>query len=183
MLLFAGYAMFFGEKLLRERRFSWYSLSILLMPLALVGVFTLYYFRMGDFLAYFHSGDNIHLLFPPFQVFNQLARWVGTGWLEDILFIYFFYLLAVLNLAKIPKLRVVFWFMLVYFLAIITVEHKDIARYSLPMLPFAGIAFEKFFTSKKVVLAGVALLPALYFYAWNFLLHNTAPVTDWSLFR
>jgi len=183
MLLFGGYALFFAEKLYRERKFNLNSLSIVLMPLSLLGVFVLYYFQMGDFLAYFHSGDNIHLLFPPFQVFNQFARWVSTGWLEDILFIYFFYLLALLNLARIPKLRPVFWFVLVYFLAIISVEHKDIARYSLPMLPFALIVFEKFFTSKRVILAGVLLLPALYFYAWNFLLHNTAPVTDWSYFR
>jgi len=183
MLLFVGYVLFFAEKFLKERKFSFNWLAILLLPLGLLLVFGLYYFQMGDFWAYFHSGDNIHLLFPPFQVFNQFARWVGTGWLEDILFVYFFYLLALLNLAKMPKLRPVFWFVLVYFLAIISVEHKDIARYSLPILPFALIAFEKFFTSRKVILAGMLLIPALYFYAWNFLLHNVAPVTDWSYFR
>jgi len=184
MLLFVGYGLFFAEKLLRERRFRLESLSILLMPLGLLLVFTLYYFQMGDFFAYLHNGSYvISPKFPPFQVFNQFTRWVGTGWLEDILFVYFFYLLALFNLAQITKLRPVFWFVLVYFLAVISVEHRDIARYSLPMLPFALVAFERFFTSKKVLLAGGLLLPALYFYAWNFLLHNTAPVTDWALFR
>ena len=38
---------------------------VLIIPLALVGLFCFYKIRMNDFLAYFHSGDNIHLFFPP----------------------------------------------------------------------------------------------------------------------
>ena len=40
---------------------------ILLIPLGIFMVFTLYYFTQGNFWAYFGSGDNIHLFFPPFQ--------------------------------------------------------------------------------------------------------------------
>lgn len=183
LLLFAGYGLYFLNRIWQERKMVWNALWLLFGPLSLGLLFGFYYLQTGDFWAYFHSGDNIHLLFPPFQVFDQTATWVGTGWLEDILFLYFFYILAIFKLWKRPKLQPVFWFVLVYFLAVIGIVHRDISRYSLGMLPFALVAFEKFFTDKKVVLAGLILLPALYFYAWNFLLHNTAPITDWSLFQ
>src|SRR4030042_2264992 len=63
-------------------------LYILLIPLTLLGVFIFYKIRFNDFLAYFHSGDNIHLLFPPFQIFNFAAPWGGTFWLEEVIFVY-----------------------------------------------------------------------------------------------
>ena len=132
---------------------------------------------------YFHTGYIISPLFPPFQVFNASARWVGTGWLEDILFIYIFYLLSIFALFSIKKLRVIFYFALLFFIAIISVQHKDIARYSLPLLPFGLIAHEQFFTSKKFLLVLCILLPALYVYTWNFMIHNQAPITDWAVLR
>ncbi len=183
ILLFFAYGAYYLERFIKEKKIVWQSIWLLLIPLSLILLFIFYYYQTGDFWAYFKSGDNIHLLFPPFQVFNQNATWVGTGWLEDIMFIYLFYLLALFNLWSKPSLRPVFWFVLVYFLAIISVEHKDIARYSLPMLPFALVAFEKFFTSRKWLLALVILLPALYVYSWNFMLHNVAPITQWNLFQ
>lgn len=183
MLLLFGYGGYYLERMLKRKRFDWLAFWLLLIPLSLGLIFLFYYFQTGDFWAYFKSGDNIHLLFPPFQVFNQAATWIGTGWLEDVWFIFAFYLLALLSLWSKEKLRPIFWFVLVYFLAIISVEHRDIARYSLPMLPFALIAFENFFVSRKFILTLLLLLPALYFYAWNFMLHNVAPITQWNLFQ
>lgn len=63
-------------------------IPLLLIPIGLISVFTFYYFTYGDFWVYFKSGDNIHLFFPPFQIFNYSAPWVGTFWLEEIIFIY-----------------------------------------------------------------------------------------------
>jgi len=183
ILIFFGFAFYYLEKIVKEKKIAWQALWLLFIPLSLLLLFGFYYLQTGDLFAYFRYGANNHLLFPPFQVFNQAATWVKTGWLEEILLIYFFYLLAIFYLSKKPKLRPLFWFMLVYFLAVISVEHRDISRYSLPMLPGALIAMEKFFTSKKFGLALVVLLPALYFYAWNFLLHNIAPITDWSFWQ
>lgn len=182
MLLFAGYGLYFLTRLLKTKKIKLEWFGILLIPIALLLVFLLFYLQTGNFFAYFHSGDNIHLLFPPFQVFNHQATWVGTAWLEDILFIYMFYFLALLNLWQKKELKPIFYFVLIYFVAIISVEHKDIARYSLPILPFALIAFERFFTSRKLLITVLVFLPALYFYAWNFMLHNVAPITEWSLF-
>src|SRR3989344_7038788 len=38
----------------------------ILVPFTLIGVFWWYSLAYQDFFAYFHSGDNIHLFFPPF---------------------------------------------------------------------------------------------------------------------
>lgn len=182
ILLFVGYALWCVEHYIKTNKIEIKWAWIFLIPVGLLLVFLLYWKQYGDFFAYFHSGDNIHLLFPPFSVFSFQKIWVGTAWLEEIVFLYFFYLMALLTLYQNKLMRPVFYFMLIFFLAIISIQHRDISRYALPMLPFALIAFEKFFTSKKFLIVLIILLPAIYLYAWNFMLYNIAPITDWSPF-
>jgi hypothetical protein len=182
ILLFFAYFLFWFEHYLKTKKIQWQILGVFLIPFSLLGLFGFYYWRSGDFLAYFHSGDNIHLLFPPFQVFNAQANWVGTGWLEDIIFIYLFYGLVLFEFWQRESLRPIFYFVLVFFLSIISIQHKDIARYSLPMLPFGLIALERFFRSRGFLLVFGLLLPAIFFYAFNFILYNQAPITDWRTF-
>lgn len=154
---------------------------LILIPLGLLSVFYYYSLVYNDFFAYFHSGDNIHLTFPPFQVFNKNQFWVGEIWLEDIVYIFILGYLAVLTLFK-QKLLPLGFFVLVYLLASSFVAHRDISRYVLPIFPFALIAYEKILTSKefRIVLIIVAL--AVYLYTQNFLLHNTAPYPNPQLF-
>jgi Gpi18-like mannosyltransferase len=180
ILLFAGYGLVFIERLIKERKFNWHWLGITLIPLGLLGVFTIYWIQYKDFFAYFHSGDNIHLTYP-FSVFNFQKNWVGTAWLEEIIFYYFMYGLAILNL-KDSKYRSFFYFGLVYFTATLFVQHRDISRYSLPLWPLALIAFEKFFTSKKFLIILTFLLPAIFLFAWNMLNYNVMPISDWKSF-
>ncbi len=180
LLLFAAYGLVFAERWFKDKRFNWQWLGIFLIPLGLLGVFAIYGKQYGDFLAYFHSGDNIHLVFP-FSVFNFQKPWVGTAWLEDVFFYFFLYGLTVISLKHI-KQRSLFYFSLVFFAATIFVQHRDIARYSLPLWPMAIIAFEKFFTSKKFLVVFLILLPAVYFYAWNFSVYNIMPIADWRPF-
>lgn len=103
ILLFFAYFLFWFEHYLKTKKIQWQILGVFLIPFSLLGLFGFYYWRSGDFLAYFHSGDNIHLLFPPFQVFNAQANWVGTGWLEDIIFIYLFYGLVLFTFLFLKK--------------------------------------------------------------------------------
>ena len=180
ILLFAGYGLVFIERLIKEKKVNWNWLGILLIPLGLLAVFGIYGMQYKDFFAYFHSGDNIHLVFP-YSVFNFQKPWVGTAWLEDILFYFFMYGLAIINL-KDSKYRSFFYFGLVFFTATLFLQHRDISRYSLPLWPLALIAFEKFFTSKKFLIIGIILLPAIFLFAWNFLLYNVMPISDWSAF-
>ena len=188
ILLFGAYGLVFVERLILDSRLrgndtfriNWNWLGVSLIPFGLLAVFGIYAVQYKDFLAYFHSGDNIHLT-TPFSVFNFQKNWIGTAWLEEILFYYFMYGLALINL-KDSKYRSFFYFGLVFFTATLFVQHRDISRYSLPLWPLALIAFEKFFTSKKFWIIFVILLPALFLYAWNFLLYNIMPISDWSAF-
>ncbi len=180
ILLVVVYGLTLLEHFIQTKKIVWKSFWIVLIPLFLGGVFVWYYLQYGDFFAYFHSGDNIHLI-SPFAVFNFQAKWVGTAWLEDIIFYLFLYGLTVVALWQ-THLRSFFYFCLVFFIATLFVQHRDIARYSLPLWPLACIAFERFFTSKKFLIVFVILLPALFLYAWNFLSSNTMPIADWKPF-
>jgi hypothetical protein len=68
----------------------------------------------------------------------------------------------------------------VFFSATLFIAHRDLARYSLPLVPFALIAFDKLIQKKEFKIALLIILPAIYFYAINFIGGNTAPVADWT---
>ncbi|MFZ6035199.1 MAG: glycosyltransferase 87 family protein [Patescibacteria group bacterium] len=180
ILLFGAYTLAIAEKHYRERKIDYKWSWILLIPSGLLAVFLIYWKQMGDFLAYFHSGDNIHLVFP-FSVFNFQKTWIGTAWLEEIFFYLFIYGLTIVNLWK-SKYRSFFYFALVFFIATLFIQHRDIARYSLPLWPLALIANEKFFTSKKFLMVSLVLIFGIYLYAWNFITYNIMPIADWSAF-
>ena len=205
ILLFGAYGLVFLEKIflsLRAKRsnliekiasysglientrndnfFSLKWLWLILIPLGLIGVFSLYWIQYGDFFAFFHTTATVPMPYP-FSVFNWQAKWVGTAWLEEIIFYLFIYILTVVYLYR-SKFRSFFYFSLVFLLAIIFVQHRDISRYSLPLWPMAIIAFEKLFSSKKFLIAVIIILPAIYLYAWNFLSYNVIPIADWKPF-
>ena len=155
---------------------------LILIPVGLFGIFYLFGLTYGDFWAYFHSGDNIHLTFPPFQVFNKDQFWVGSIWLEDIVYIIFLGFLGGITLWR-KKLYPLAFFVLTYMGASTLITHRDISRYLLPIAPFVIIAFEKILTSKefKLILPIIAL--AIYLYAQNFILQNTAPIPNLEAFN
>ena len=175
---------FFVQKLYQANIFKIILsyLPLFLIPASLFLVFYWYSISYNDFFAYFHSGDNIHLTFPPFQVFNINQFWVGEIWLEDIIFLFILGFYAGILLIK-QKLYPLGFFVLTYLAASTLVAHRDISRYILPIFPFMLIAFEKVLTSKefKIVLVIVAL--AIYLYAQNFIINNTAPYPDPYLFN
>lgn len=158
--------------------FKWLYLP--LIPFGLLTVFALYYIQYNDFFAYFHSGDNIHLVFP-YSVFNSSSPWVGTAWLEDILFYFALYSTTVVVLWH-SKYRSFFYFALVFLTATFFIQHRDISRYSLPLWPLAAIAFEQILTSKKALIVGGVLLFGIYMYTWNFLGANVMPISEWLPF-
>ncbi|MCS7092582.1 MAG: glycosyltransferase family 39 protein [Patescibacteria group bacterium] len=155
------------------------TIPLLLIPIALVGVFCLYYFRMGNFFAYFNSGDNIHLFFPPFQVFNYSQAWVGTFWLEEIIFLYLLGLLGFFKLVSMKEEKL-YCFYAVFLISLFFVAHRDILRYGLPIAPLALIAFHETLTKKEFkIIFGILLLP-IYLYALTYISQNTMPITNWS---
>lgn len=158
------------------------QLILLFIPLTLLGIFSWYSVAYQDFLAYFHSGDNIHLAFPPFQVFNKAQFWVGDIWLEDIIYTFSLALLGGVMLFRKQHYPLAF-FVLTYLTAASFVAHRDISRYVLPTFPFVLIAFEKVLTSRefRIILPIIAL--AIYLYSQNFILSNAAPIPNLKLFN
>lgn len=176
ILLFIALVLYIGYKLILKRVSINYLkyFPLILIPLGLLGVFYLYGQTLGDFWAYFHSGDNIHLILPPFQVFNKGQFWVGDIWLEDIIYIFILGFFGALMLWK-KGLKQISLFVLIYLAASTLIAHRDISRYLLPVSPFIIIAFEKALTSRefKIIFPIIAL--AIYLYSQNFLIENVAP--------
>lgn len=154
---------------------------LLLIPLVLLVVSLYYLYIYSDFFAYFHSGDNIHLFWPPLQVFNATAAWVGSYWLEEVIYIYLLGILGVIYLFKQKKYDLGI-FTAVFFYTTLFISHRDISRYSLPMFPFILIAFEKFLVRREFKIAFLVILLPIYLYAINFIAGNTLAIADWTPF-
>lgn len=179
ILLFVAYLAYLIYRYFKTRKFSFRAWPLLLIPLSIVPVFWFYRIQTGDFLAYFHSGDNFHLVFPPFQSFITGRNWLGDFWLEDMVYVYLLGALTVVLLIK-QRLYDFVSFVLIFFLATLFVSHRDLSRYSLPMMPFALIAFAPFLEKKEFKIAFFFILIPIYLYTINFIANNTAPIADWT---
>lgn len=185
LTLYIHYKLYLQSKLVGFKE-AWLNhlkyFPLILIPLGLLGIFYLYGQTYGDFWAYFKSGDNIHLTFPPFQVFDKHQFWVGDIWLEDIVYIFILGFLGGVTLLK-QKLYPLAFFVLTYLLASSLVAHRDISRYLLPISPFILIAFEKTLTRREFKIILPIILLAIYLYAQNFILYNIAPIPNVNLFN
>ena len=154
-------------------------LPLLLIPVGLIGTFIFYKIRLNDFWAYFNSGDNIHLLFPPFQIFNHSLSWVGTFWLEEIILIYFLVLLGLFNLIKKNE-EVLYWFAGIFIVTILFVTHRDLSRYTLPIVPLMYAAFSEAVTKREFKITLLVILLPIFIYSVMYISQNTMPISDWS---
>ncbi len=154
---------------------------IMLIPIALLIVFYIFKLTFNNFFAYFSSGDNIHLFFPPFQIFNYSQPWVGTFWLEEILFIYLFGILGLLKLINKNE-HVLAWFVGVFFFSIVFVSHRDLIRYSLPIVPFLYAAFADTLVKKDFKIVIAVLIIPIYLFSLVFISQNVMPISDWAPF-
>lgn len=183
ILLFLSYLGYLGYLSLTKKKKIGeavkLSLPLFLIPLSALAVFFFYKSRTGDFLAYFHSGDNFHLVFPPYQGFLPERSWLGTIWNEDMIWQYLLGAISVVLLLK-QKYYDLASFAGIFFIATLFVAHRDLARYSLPLMPFTLISLDKFIQKKEFKIALLIILPAIYLYAINFIGGNIAPVADWT---
>ncbi len=180
LLVALGLYIIWQHRLKLTAYFRYLPLSLML--LTLLGIFYWYGLAYGDFWAYFHTGDNIHLTFPPYQVFDKHQFWVGEIWLEDIIYIFGIGFLGGLLLWK-KKLYPMAFFVLTYLVASTMVVHRDIARYTLPVFPFLLVAYENLLTSKEFRIVAAILILGIYLYTQNFLIENVAPIPNLSPFN
>lgn len=148
----------------------------LLMPMALVLLFTFYEQKFGSFWAYFNSSSELHpIFFPPFLIFSNTAKWITDMWREDIIYIYLFYGLG-LSLVKEKTLKI---FGFIVGTLLLLTAHRDLARYALPIAPIALLGFAPVLNNKYVKW-GLLLLVPIYLLGWQFVVGNVQPISDWS---
>jgi hypothetical protein len=181
ILLFLAYAIYSFIPKIKNSLAKIYP--ILLIPLALAGVFLIFKIRLDDFWAYFHSGDNIHLIFPPFSIFNYSAPWVGTFWLEEIIFVYLLGAYGTIQLIKSDKdLGVIPWFTSIFFIVTLMISHRDIIRYSLPLVPFLYLAYGNTIIKKEFKYVFALLIIPIFLFSLAYISQNVMPISDWSPF-
>jgi hypothetical protein len=183
ILLFVAYSLQIFMANIRNVKelFKAKYLPLFLIPFGVVLVFSLYLVQTGDFWVYFKSGDNMHLFFPPFQIFNSSEPWVGTFWLEEIIFIYLFGILGIYKLYQ-EKLTTYFYFVLVFFIPLFFVAHRDLLRYALPVVPFLLLGYKDMLLKTEVKIAIAVLIIPIYLYSLTFISQNTMPISNWAPF-
>ena len=142
-----------------------------LAPLLLFGLFQMQY---GDFFAYFHSGDNIHLTGAPFAFIWPSV--LGYNWSEATLWIYFLNAVGILLLWHAGHHDLAL-FASVLYLPLIFVAHHDVVRYMLPIFPLSLlIGYHRLIDAREFKLAMVLIIPAIYIYTWSGVQTNLAPI-------
>ena len=192
ILLFISYLIFLLIPVIKHKIFvpagKWIenlnlkkTFPILLIPVSLIAVFGFYKIVQGDFWAYFHSGDNIHLIFPPFQIFNYAAPWVGTFWLEEVIFIY---LLGAVGIYKLfqKKEYELGTFGAIFFVLSLFIAHRDLVRYSLPLVPLLFVAFSETLVKKEFKIGLAVIIIPIYLYSLAFISQNVMPIANWAPF-
>jgi len=157
------------------------KLPLFLIPLSLLLLFAFYGFSFKDFFAYFNSGDNIHIFFPPFTIFNYSAPWVGTFWLEEVIFVYLLGALALSNLIKNDK-GIITWFFAIFFVSTLFISHRDIIRYSLPIIPFVILSFKETLLKKEFKYILAFLVIPIYLFSLAYISQNVMPIGNWAPF-
>ncbi|KKT64980.1 MAG: hypothetical protein UW60_C0049G0003 [Candidatus Woesebacteria bacterium GW2011_GWA2_44_33] len=192
ILLFASYFLYLVVPHIRRLVFSpvatWLKLTkidraypIFLIPLSVLGVFVFYQFTFNDFLAYFHSGDNIHLFLLPFSIFDYSAPWVGTFWLEEIIFIYLLGALGLVKLIRQGRTELAY-FVGIFFASILFVSHRDLIRYALPIVPFLFVAFADTLSRKTFKIAFLFIIIPIYLFSLSYISQNVMPISNWGPF-
>jgi len=182
ILLFASYAIYFIYDYIKNKKFSVKKyIPVLLIPLSLISVFFFYKITQGDFWAYFHSGDNIHLSLIPFQIFNYSAPWVGTSWLEEIIFIYLLGAIGIYKLFQKKEFELGI-FGAIFFLLTLFIAHRDLMRYSLPLVPVLLVAFSDSLVKKELKIALIVIIIPIYLYSLAFISQNVMPIANWAPF-
>lgn len=154
-------------------------LMVGLIPLAVLVVFGFYALRTGNFLAYFNSGDNFHLFWPPFSLFGKGGAWVEDFWLEEIIWLWLLYGVGTVRLWLKDK-KLLALFASIFFASTLFVSHRDLSRYIIPIFPLMLLGYKDVLMKKEFKVAlGIIAVPAFLF-ALNFILNNTAPIADWA---
>lgn len=151
----------------------------LLIALSLLGLWIYYGVTFGSFWAYFQVGGNINLYFP-FAIFSSNMPWVGEIWLEDIIYLAALMIGGAYLYIKRKGWSATSWFVIIYGVFTLCVAHRDLARYSLPIMPIVIAGWSEIVPPKLVKWMGYILIIPIFLYSWQFVLANYQVVLDWT---
>ena len=162
---------------LNRKNFRENMLMFLPMIASFAGFLTvcLFYLRQyGDFFAYFNSSVVVQTGIIYSQFFVN-AKGVGDKYIEDILFYFGIGWYTLLSKFKTlpPFMGIFAWVMFGF---ILTISHREMSRYMLPLIPFL-VAMQSDFMKKPLTkLVLLLLLPAIYLYVINFISNFSYPL-------
>ena len=185
IIFFIGIALFYLISLIGTRKVSLAETvreftPYLLIPTALLGIFTLYYFKFGNFFVFLGNEALPTLQWPPLKVLvsPQIFYFtVGffTGWKEIIIYTYILYFIPILLLFE-EKLYFFATVALIYFLPILLFVQADMPRFIIPLMPFAFLAYANMLSKKSVYMGLFLCLPMVFLYAIGYINYNLAPL-------
>jgi len=115
IILLAAYGIFAMVESVKTKKIQWKYWPLLIQLAVIPVLFWFFRIRTGDVWAYFHSGDNIHLFWPPFSVFTPIGKnWVGSFWLEDVIWTWLIFGVGIMKL-KEKKLIIEYYFAGLFF--------------------------------------------------------------------
>lgn len=152
----------------------------LLIPLALCAIFILYYFRYGDFFIFMKNEAFPTMQWPPLKVLTATHIFytivdLFTGWKEIVVYNYILYFIPILILFE-KKLHFFSLVMLIYFLPVLLFVQIDMARFILPIMPFAFLAYSDMLSKKPVYIGLFLCLPMVFLFAVGYINYNLAPI-------
>lgn len=157
------------------------SIPYLLIPLMLLMLFVFYGFQFGSFWAYFQVGGNINLYWP-FAVFASHMDWVSGMWNEDLIYLFTLISSGIFLFFQKNKWRSTTIFGILYAIFVVSVAHRDLSRYSLPIMPIVLLGISPLLEHKLAKIVGLIMIVPIVLYAWQFVLSNYQPVMDWTRF-
>ncbi len=189
IFLWFGYLAFIGweaiyrawrEKKLDISYVNWKAVwGTALIPLSLLGVFAIFGWRYGDFLAYFHITEEVKHLEP--LPFTSLATGADGG---PGFFYYYLIQAAGMILLWRQGRRDLFWIGLAAFAYTVFLLHNDILRYSLPAFPLiVAIPFAEYLSGKTARWLAIPVLVMVYFYSWGAININLAGLDTWQMMK
>jgi hypothetical protein len=183
ILLFGAYGFYELLGILKNKRglvagaMNW--LKTAAIPLTVLLVFGFFWLRTGNFWAYFNSGDNFHLFWPPFSIFGKGGIWVGDFWLEEIIWLWLIYGVGTARLWLKDK-KLLASFAGIFFASTLFVSHRDLSRYIIPIFPLMLLGYKDVLMKKEFRWGLMIIAIPAFLFALNFILNNMAPVADWA---
>jgi Gpi18-like mannosyltransferase len=184
IVFFVGIAAYYGIQLVTRKKGAWTIVRefspYLLIPLALTVVFTLYYFRFGNFFVFMENEAFPTMQLPPLKVFVSEEIYyklmgIVSGWMELIVFNYILYFIPILILFE-KKLYFFGIVALMYFIPVLTFVQTDMARFILPIMPFVFVGLSDMLSQKSVYRGLLICTLMVFLFAIGYMNHNLAPL-------